>query len=1785
MERDALRRTLMGLAAAGEGRNRHRERVAEIVKGMNERDESRQYQALLDLNDMLNMGTEESLNALRPELLVKPLIACIHRDHLEVTILAARNLTYLIDCVPPSIPLVVSEGGVAAFCEKLFNIVDVDLADQCLQGLDKLAQEQPISVLRDNALTAILSFIDFFPLASQRRSVNTVTNALRRATAQHVSQIAPVVSLLRDIVVQRDDARMQEQALAALVSVGRLAKTSGGEALAEPLCSEQLVSFLVKVIDSQKTDKIFAASVKLLSVLVSCSVALVEMGRLFGIARVLAQALTIGRGQEGAHASPARLGPGHDVAMMMTPPMGPAAADPSRNTPPIALPEPDAGGVASPKPASGAPAARLSQEVEADVLSALEAMLPPPQTGMMLYVDQGARKLMTASTAALPGGATPASTMSSLMAMTRALSREMERAASGGAAGTDDSTPPRDEDGPPHEGEAEDEDDWADEGDEDEDEEGDGEGDAGEGGEEHAEGEVDHDDDDAPPARLSRQAILRLLRRQGVRTHNDPKHLRCNIGRHSCDLCRKANLVPDDWWRANDRDDFDMCSRCTLEHAAMGEMPTGSVTHMGTLLQAHGIVAPPPPGGGAVPTGATVSARLTAAPPRSSFLPVRLPVVTPLSQLYATSPNLGATYSIIVGPVMNSFLQTESSATAQRCLSVISRVLPLMPEEAMAALAQDTTVPWSAMLRAAITSKDVYQQVHGLFALGSCLAINAPCMIPTLTRGGILSVLRGMKNSTSTATLLDAVVAPAAAATPAATLPVTLNEQLSTMDGWRKHLMTVASNILSDYFSSVSSSQAVRELETARQSLDRITVSASAPPSRTVSSTNLAEADEPDPYQEFTAVVQVLCRAVGTDDSDTGTATVHEIADSGVIEALVRFIRSPLGERDTPPVTSAKRSRRDAHSRGGNPGMPTSAYDAYHRLSMLVAGMSSACPDPSLVLARYIRLLNNVISQFERFDASNAVASSARSAGATSIRLNIVEDVTPTSQPPRATMPSRGRGAAAGGKKTEPPTPTPATTAKTVNVGIDPQATMTAVAEFIVGRIIGLDGGGLAGLFGAMGEETSSEEPSPAPADDAADDEVEEVLPRDMDTPEYEARRRRREARQRQATQNASRGLMGPSPAVVKAAEKLYLRVGRHELPHELSMAEVLHMFVAADKRKEPVTIHWSKDPFSPSVASAAPESSDSGRATLRLAGAVRHRAVLEVASAITRSTELQDVPSVVLASLRILGALATLAQHQHSALRGFSHCVHCHTLSFTPIDVLSASASFARGLEALCGFSKAEFANSKLSQKVQRAVCTVGSSASDTTRSWFVRLALEFPYAFSPKCRQAMFELCFFGTSRSAQRFQDWAQIFGEAVPPQQQRSRIVRHKLRVWRDRVLDCCQAALQAHGASRSVLEFEFYDEQGSGLGPTLEMYSLVGRSIQRTSLGWWRRGDEAPTDELIRAPMGLFPKPHALPFVPAASSPTASGRSSTFAKRLPQASSEGAVATATVSSTSWACFLGRLLGRCILDRRILGVRFSLAFLHALLGEDLTLDDVVDVSPNLYETLDALEDAVARRGDGTVVIGKAKPCTVSDLGLTFTLPGAEVVELMPGGSEVDVSSENAGEYVQLAAKTLLCDGVSDIIADVRKGFEELLSLRACRLLFIDELATLFAGSDVIFTVPELDANTVIDHGFQRSSAPIRNLFECLSAMDATHQRMFLEFLTGTPYLPAGGLAALRPLFTIVRKTSSEAKVSEVDQLPSAMTCQNYLKLPAYPTRDMLEKKLTKAIAEGRGAFLFT
>lgn len=49
----------------------------------------------------------------------------------------------------------------------------------------------------------------------------------------------------------------------------------------------------------------------------------------------------------------------------------------------------------------------------------------------------------------------------------------------------------------------------------------------------------------------------------------------------------------------------------------------------------------------------------------------------------------------------------------------------------------------------------------------------------------------------------------------------------------------------------------------------------------------------------------------------------------------------------------------------------------------------------------------------------------------------------------------------------------------------------------------------------------------------------------------------------------------------------------------------------------------------------------------------------------------------------------------------------------------------------------------------------------------------------------------------------------------------------------------EKVMETYASHRAVLELEYFGEVGTGLGPTLEFYTLLSHELQRRGLGMWR----------------------------------------------------------------------------------------------------------------------------------------------------------------------------------------------------------------------------------------------------------------------------------------------------------------------------------------------------------
>ncbi|XP_066454265.1 E3 ubiquitin-protein ligase TRIP12 isoform X2 [Eleutherodactylus coqui] len=488
------------------------------------------------------------------------------------------------------------------------------------------------------------------------------------------------------------------------------------------------------------------------------------------------------------------------------------------------------------------------------------------------------------------------------------------------------------------------------------------------------------------------------------------------------------------------------------------------------------------------------------------------------------------------------------------------------------------------------------------------------------------------------------------------------------------------------------------------------------------------------------------------------------------------------------------------------------------------------------------------------------------------------------------------------------------------------------------------------------------------------------------------------------------------------------------------------------------------------------------------------------------------------------------------------------------------------------------EFINSKLTAKANRQLQDPLVIMTGNIPTWLTELGKSCPFFFPFDTRQMLFYVTAFDRDRAMQRLLDTNPEINQSDSQDSRVApRLDRKKRTVNRDELLKQAESVMQDLGSSRAMLEIQYENEVGTGLGPTLEFYALVSQELQRADLGLWRgeeitltnpKGSQEGT-KYVHNMQGLF----ALPF----------GRTAKPAH----------IAKVKMKFR----FLGKLMAKAIMDFRLVDIPLGLPFYKWMLRQEFSLasHDLVNVDPVVAKSVYHLEEIVRqkKRLEQDKALTKESlqfaleslnmnGCSIEDLGLDFTLPGFPNIELKKGGKDVPVTIHNLDEYVRLVIYWALNEGVSRQFDSFRDGFESVFPLNHLQYFYPEELDQLLCGSKA----DPWDVKTLMeccrpDHGYTHDSRAVKFLFEILSSFDHEQQRLFLQFVTGSPRLPVGGFRSLNPPLTIVRKTF-ESTENPDDFLPSVMTCVNYLKLPDYSSIEIMREKLLIAAREGQQSF---
>ena len=232
---------------------------------------------------------------------------------------------------------------------------------------------------------------------------------------------------------------------------------------------------------------------------------------------------------------------------------------------------------------------------------------------------------------------------------------------------------------------------------------------------------------------------------------------------------------------------------------------------------------------------------------------------------------------------------------------------------------------------------------------------------------------------------------------------------------------------------------------------------------------------------------------------------------------------------------------------------------------------------------------------------------------------------------------------------------------------------------------------------------------------------------------------------------------------------------------------------------------------------------------------------------------------------------------------------------------------------------------------------------------------------------------------------------------------------------------------------ALLEIQYENEVGTGLGPTLEFYALVSLEIQKCENEMWRgekikfkTANGQNQDQLFFfSANGLFPSPINV------NAKMSSKQQANLAKIKLKFK-----------------FFGKFVAKAIMDFRVLDLHLSAVFYKWLIdSSSLSYQDLKNVDTHLYRSLENLKDILRKRRSILFNAYKAsrssnvtvENCLISkefekqiiqleksvvDLDLDFTLPGYSHIELKKNGKDILVNLENLEEYLNVMLQSFVC-----------------------------------------------------------------------------------------------------------------------------------------------------------------
>jgi len=235
------------------------------------------------------------------------------------------------------------------------------------------------------------------------------------------------------------------------------------------------------------------------------------------------------------------------------------------------------------------------------------------------------------------------------------------------------------------------------------------------------------------------------------------------------------------------------------------------------------------------------------------------------------------------------------------------------------------------------------------------------------------------------------------------------------------------------------------------------------------------------------------------------------------------------------------------------------------------------------------------------------------------------------------------------------------------------------------------------------------------------------------------------------------------------------------------------------------------------------------------------------------------------------------------------------------------------------------------------------------------------------------------------------------------------------------------------------------------------------------------------------------------------------------------------------------FIGRLLAKAIFDHMLVSGHMCRYLYKHLVGWPVTFDDVEHLDIEIYNFL-----RQAMHFDADML---------EQLKLFFTtkedcLGESKTIELVEGGSKIDVTRYNLAEYIEFRVKYQLLGRVQRQLQELLLGFFDLMEEPLLSVFDFQEIELLLCGLPEI-NILDWKENTQYSGEYESlgEDHPVcRWFWEVVEEYDVEHRARLLQFITGTSAVPSKGFFMLQATDGKERKFTIEGLSMEKSDFPS-------------------------------------